>query len=135
MMKLFQVVLAAVLLLASPFAFAGKPSKDQEINTGPVWQGNVLGCYVSNLTGTPIIVDITIIYYDLGTKTTIYELFPTREIESDSVDHVSLDPTSHNGGYCKINWTGEIGQLRGTACSFQSDSADNVQFLGCSDAY
>ena len=129
-MKLLQLMLAAVLLFVSPFAFAGKPPKDQEINTGPVWQGNALGCYVSNLTGDPIIVDITIIYYDLNTKATEYELFDPREIDPNSVDHVSLDPTSHNGGYCKINWTGEIGVLRATACSFAAG-----QFVGCSDAY
>ena len=135
-MKSVHFLVAALLLVASPFALAGKPSQDQVINSGPVWQGNLISCWVSNTTDTDIIADITIYYVD-NKQVTQVEEFLALSIGPNSVIHRSKDG-SNRGGYCKINWTGHVGELRGTFCGFYVDDQVVPQvehFLGCSDAY
>jgi len=132
--KPLQLLVAALLLVTSSIALAGKPIKEQEINSGPVWQGNLIGCWVSNSSDVSITADITIYYYDPITKSTEFELFEALSIGPNSVIHRSR-VGSNRGGYCKINWVGNIGELRGTFCGFYVDETDQSHFLGCSDAY
>jgi len=132
-MKLFQFALAVLLLVVSACLYAGKPVKDQEINTGPVRSGNVLSCDVSNLTDTAITAGITIYYVDNTFQTTESSYIEVL-IDPNSVRRNSV-PEVHRGGYCKITWQGEYGELRGTACSLFAADPDVYRFYGCSDAY
>jgi hypothetical protein len=91
---------------------------------------------VSNTTDTPILVDITIYWVD-NKQDTQSESFEALDIGPNSVIHQS-HVGSNRGGHCMINWTGDVGDLRGTFCGFYVDDQVDPRvehFLGCSDAY